>query len=108
MPAMCVAGIKPALPLASGCHSYRQRSIALAEELIHSQVNVLDDLAQKNRREIAALMKWNGCASAVGMPELTMGSALPNLHEPKIGQDIDDLTGFEDWNVSHDYATTTL
>lgn len=53
----------------------------MSEELVHSKSDVLDDLSEKDGREVAAGMKGNGGTASVRMPVLHMGSALTHIHE---------------------------
>ena len=80
----------------------------MSEELIHRQADVLDDLPEKDGREIAAGMKGYGSAASVRMPVLHMGSALTHIHKAHQFQYPDHLAGFEYRDIAHDYATTTF
>jgi hypothetical protein len=46
-------------------------------------------------------MKRNGGTSAVGMPELLVGTALSHFLESQPHQDIDNLAWLENWYVAH-------
>jgi len=71
------------------------------EEPVNRQSNVLRDLSQQNRREVAAAVNWDGCAPTIGMSKLFMGSALAHFYESKAFKDHNDLSRFKYRNVAH-------
>jgi len=85
-----------------------RRGSPISKELFDGQLYVLGNLTQEDRRDITALMKGNGRTMSVRMPELPMGTALTDFDEPQGFQNGDYLTGFQNGNGAHDYATTTL
>lgn len=80
----------------------------MSEELVYSQINVLDDLSEKDGRDITAGMKGNGCTASIRMPVLHVGPALTHIHKTYRFQYPGNLTGFKYRNIAHDYATTTF
>ena len=52
---------------------------AVPDELFRANANVLDDLTQEDRREVARTMVGHGCLPAVGVPKLAVGPALSHL-----------------------------
>lgn len=46
-------------------------------------------------------MKRNGRAAAVGMPELLMRTALPDLDKPELPEKRDDFARFQNWRLAH-------
>jgi hypothetical protein len=52
------------------------RHSAGAEKFIHSHADVLGDLTEQGRRDIAAFVGRNGCAASTGITELQVRSAL--------------------------------
>jgi len=80
----------------------------MPEELIHGQINVFDDLAKQDRRDVVAGMERNRRATSVRMAKLLVGSALSHFLKAQVFQYPDDLARFKYRNITHDYATTTL
>jgi hypothetical protein len=63
------------------------------QEVINGHVDILGDLPQENRREVASLMEGDCRASPVGMTELPVRTALAHLNKTQCIQDGDDLAG---------------
>ena len=80
----------------------------MPEELVHGQTNVFDDLAKQDRRDVAAGMEGNRCATSVRMTILLVGPALSHFLKAQVFQYPDDLARFKYRNITHDYATTTF
>ena len=80
----------------------------MPEELVRSQTDILDNLSEKDGREVATGMKGHGGTASVRMPVLHVGSALTHIHEAHRFQYPDHLAGFEYRDIAHDYATTTF
>ena len=53
-------------------------------------------------------MEWNCGRTAVRVTVLPVRAALSNFDEPEAFQNPGDLTGFEDREVAHSYATLTV
>lgn len=66
------------------------------QELIHSQANVLGDLANEYRRDIAAGVKRNRSRPTVRMAKLLVRTALPYFGEAKREQDGDNFSRLQD------------
>jgi len=71
---------------AAGCNALFGRLSASAEELFHSETNVLRNLSQQRGGDVTTGMKRNGRASAVGVSILPVRASLPDLGK---------TTGFE-------------
>lgn len=80
----------------------------MPEEFVHGQINVFDDLAKQDRRDVVAGMERNRRATSVRMAILLVGSALSHFLKSQVFQYPDDLARFKHRNITHDYATTTL
>ena len=73
----------------------------MSQELLWSELHVLDDLAEQDWGNVSTPVDGHGCATTVGMAELLVGATLPHLHKPKRQQDRDHLTRFEDREPRH-------
>jgi hypothetical protein len=63
--------------------------------------DVFDDLAEKERRNIAAPVKWNRRPTAIGMPVLLVRTALTNLNKTEIRQYASHLAWSQNRKASH-------
>ena len=73
----------------------------MAEKLVRRQPHVFDDLTQEDRRDVAATMDRNRCATTIGMRELLMGAALPDFSEAQSHKDEDDFARLENRKPRH-------
>ena len=78
----------------------------MPDELFRANANVLDDLTQDDRREVARTMVGHGCLPAVGVPKLAVGPALAHLCETKLFQNTNRLAGLQYRQKAHDYTVT--
>ena len=53
--------------------------LPMLKELIGGEADVLDDLAEKIRRDVATRMKRNRRDATIGVTKLLVGAALTNL-----------------------------
>lgn len=74
------------------------------DELFGRQPDVLRDLAQQGRRDVAPGVKRNRRPATVGMAELLVGTFLPNFREAQALQKGNDLPRLEGGQRAH-YAT---
>ncbi len=74
----------------------------MLKHLGHGETDVLGDLAQKNRRSIAASVKWNRCIAAGGVTKLLVRTALPHFGEAQFAQDRYDFGRLENRDITHD------
>jgi hypothetical protein len=72
------------------------------QEVLNRHADVLGDLAQQRRRNVATLMKRHCCSAPIGMPKLSVRAALPNLDEPQRCKKCNDLARLEDGHCAHD------
>ena len=80
----------------------------MADELFRCQPNVLCDLAEQNRREIAACVIRNLRTTAIRVAKLHVGTALSNQGESEDLQNADNLAGFEHGQPRHDQAAKVM
>ena len=73
----------------------------MAEKLVRRQPHIFDDLTQEDRRDVAATMDRNRCATTIGMCELLMGAALPDLSEAQSHKDRDDFARLKNPKPRH-------
>ena len=71
------------------------------EEVVHGKSDVFRNLAQQCRRDIAPLMKGHGRATTVGVPKLSVRSALPDFGKPQLPEKRHDLAGLQDGWLRH-------
>jgi hypothetical protein len=57
------------------------------EEILRGQPDVLDDLAEEDRRHLPTTVKGNGGLPAVGMAGLLVGAPLSDLFKSKFTED---------------------
>ena len=72
----------------------RRRS-AVAEKLLHRQSDVIGDLAQKRRGDVAPLMCRDRRTAAFGITELLMGAALADHLKAQLPEDVCHLRWLE-------------
>ena len=77
----------------------------ISEELFGGYPNVGSDLPKKAWRYISTLVNGDRRGPAVGLPELLVRAALPDLGETECMKNFDDLLGFENRKRAHCYAT---
>ena len=75
--------------------------LAVTNELIEGEPDVLCNLTEQDGRNIAALMKRDGSASATCVSKLLVRTALANFGETKCNKNGDDRTRFESGDVPH-------
>ena len=73
----------------------------MVKELIRRQPNVLDDLSEDDRREVARPMVRHRCLSPVWMAKLPMRPALAHLDEAKPFKDTHGFPWFKNRQGSH-------
>jgi len=66
------------------------------EELLYGGSDVANDLAKKERGDVASAVERHGGATTVSVAELLVGPSLPHLLEAHAVQDRDDLPRTED------------
>ena len=74
----------------------------MLQHLGHSETNIFGDLAQKNRRDVAAGMKRNRCASAHAVSQLFVRTTLTHFDEAQFSQDRYNFGRLENRDISHD------
>jgi len=72
------------------------------QEFFHGEVDILGDLAQQDRRDVASLVNRHRGSSPIWVAKLLVRSALARLSEAQLVQDRDDFLGFEDRQFGHD------
>jgi hypothetical protein len=72
-----------------------------SQKFFSRYANVRADLAQENRRDIAAGVHRHCCGTSVDMPKLLVRPSLPHLDEPDALKARDDLARFENRQRSH-------
>jgi hypothetical protein len=72
------------------------------EQLGDGKPDVLGDLTQKCRGDVATAMKWNRGRATGRISELLVRSTLPHFRKAKIAENRHDLGRFEDRDVAHD------
>ncbi len=75
--------------------------LSMLEQLIEREADIFGYLTEQDWGDIPTLMKWNRCATACGITELFVRSALADFGETEFDQDGDDFMGLEDGNVAH-------
>ena len=60
----------------------------MAEELLHRHADVFGDLAQQRRSDVASFMRRDSRATALGIAELLVGTALANDLKPQLVEDV--------------------
>ncbi len=78
----------------------------MLKKLLDSQADIRGNLPQQVWRNVPALVKRNGCRSAVCMSELLVRTTLPDLSKAESGENLHDFLRFENGNRTHRYATT--
>jgi hypothetical protein len=73
----------------------------VVEQVIDSQANVLGDLAEQDGRNIPSPMERHRGASAGSVTKLLVRAALPDLREPELAENRDDLCWREHWDAAH-------
>ena len=66
--------------------------VAPPQELIRCNANVLRNLAEQGRRDVATSVEGNRRPSTISMAELLVGTFLPNLGEAQSPEKGDDLS----------------
>lgn len=79
--------------------------LTMFQEFPDGEADVLGDLAEQGRGDVAALVHRHGGAPAVGVPVLHMGAALPHDNKPQPLQYAADLARLQDENRAHGQAT---
>jgi hypothetical protein len=64
------------------------------DKLSNGHANIATDLPDQDRRNVTALMHWDGRAPAIGMTKLLVRTALPDLDEAEEFKARDDLSRF--------------
>jgi hypothetical protein len=75
--------------------------LPLLKRLGDGKPNVLGDVAQQSRGDVAAGVKWNSAAMSGTVAKLLVGSTLAHLDESQLVQDRDDFSRFPYRDVSH-------
>ena len=83
-------------------------NLPLFQKVLNGQPDVLGDLAKKDRRDVAAGVKWESRASPVRVPVLFVRPALSDFRKAEPIEYSGNFAGTEYRNAAHDYATTTL
>ena len=68
--------------------------------MIWRQADVRGDLAQEDRRDVAALVKRNSREPPIGVPELLVRASLPDLDGAQNVEKPCNLCGFQDREVA--------
>jgi hypothetical protein len=71
------------------------------EQFLDGQADVLRDLAQEDRREIATCVERYSRRAAIDVAKLLVRAALAHLDEAQRGENGNDLAGFEDRDTRH-------
>lgn len=88
------------LKLAFGPGAARPTSV-VKQEFLHGHANVLGNLAQQDRRDIAPSVKWHRGPAARRITELAVRPSLPHLDKTQAKQDRDDFRRFQNRNIAH-------
>ena len=78
------------------------------EKLIHRETDVSCDLSQESRGDITTRVKRDGRATAIRVSILSVGASLPHFNEAARLKQGRNLSGLEDRNSAHDYATRSV
>lgn len=73
----------------------------MAKELIDSKPDVFCDLTKQDGRNVSALVERDSRALTLRVPKLLMRPALTDFRETEGDKDGDDLTRFENRDISH-------
>jgi hypothetical protein len=71
------------------------------DEILGRQADVLSDLADEGRADVASTMHWYGGGAPIGMTELFMRASLADFDEAEVRQDRHDFASFEWRNAPH-------
>ncbi len=74
---------------------------AVAEKLVNSHADVLRDLTQKDRRDVAALVKWDRRRPTVCMAKLRMRAAAAHFFEAQVAENRRHLARLQDRVLAH-------
>jgi len=79
----------------------RTAPLTVLEQIIDVQADILGDLAQQNRREVAAGVKRHRGRATIGVAELLVRTALAHLGKPERQQNGNDLARLENRDARH-------
>jgi len=82
--------------------------LMVLDQVVNGQPNVPRNLPEQDWRNIPALMERHGGASSSAVTKLFMRTTLPDLREPKLAENCDDLCWLEHGDAAHSYATETF
>ena len=77
------------------------RPLQMPKKLFRSDLDVLDDLSEQIRRDVAAAVYRHGGNPSIGVLELLMRSALTHLAEVQLMKNGDDVTRSENRQLRH-------
>jgi hypothetical protein len=78
------------------------------DQFIRRDSDVLGDLTEQDRGNIATLMKWNRRTATSGIAKLLVRSALADFDETELHENGNNLTGLADGNVAITHAMATF
>src|SRR5450759_4375468 len=79
----------------------RSAPLTVLEQIIDGQTDVLGDLAQKNRREVAASVKRHRSRATIGVAKLLVRTALAHLGKTERQQNGNNLARLENRDARH-------
>jgi len=82
--------------------------LAIANELVDGEVDVLRYLPQQNGGNVSVRMEGYCCGTPVGVAKLFVRSSLPDRFKARLDQYRSYFFRLENRDASHDYATTTF
>jgi hypothetical protein len=74
----------------------------MLEHLGHRETDIFGDLAEENRRNVAAGVKRNRCTATGAITKLFVRPTLPHFGEAQFAQDRYDFGRLENRDVAHD------
>lgn len=77
------------------------------QEIIQREADVLSNLPDKNRRNVASLMLWDRRAASIRMPILSVRTALPDLDKAQRFKQCSNLTRLQRRALCHAQPTAT-
>jgi len=76
----------------------------MLEKLVEGEADVFGNLTEQDWGEVSTLMERNRCASACGIAEWFVRSALADFDEAEFDENGDDFIWLENGNIAHDLS----
>jgi hypothetical protein len=83
----------------------RRVDSAAPKKFLYGQADIARDLSEQGRRNVSAAVEGYGCAAAIRVSVLAMGSALTGFDEAESFKQGRDLARLENWQRTRHYAT---